>query len=92
MIIDGGARKNFNTASMLQKFAEGVASVSDQLTEQREPSSSLEWPSRDGSRRSQIEVKTIRLYGLDYKGCSRVWPVKSRAMHSMQAGGWQRIY
>ncbi|MBR1668412.1 MAG: flavodoxin family protein [Bacteroidaceae bacterium] len=46
MIIDGGPRKTFNTASMLQKFAEGAASVSD-----------------------QIEVKTIRLYGLDYKGC-----------------------
>lgn len=46
VIIDGGPRKNFNTASMLQKFAEGVMSVSD-----------------------QIEVKTIRLYGLNYKGC-----------------------
>ena len=46
MIIDGGPRKNFNTASMLQKFAEGVMSVSD-----------------------QIEVKTVRLYGLNYKGC-----------------------
>ena len=46
MIIDGGPRKNFNTASMLQKFAEGAASVSN-----------------------EIEVKTIRLYGLDYKGC-----------------------
>ena len=46
MIIDGGPRKNFNTASMLKKFAEGAASVSD-----------------------QIEVKTVRLYGLDYKGC-----------------------
>lgn len=45
-IIDGGPRKNFNTASMLQKFAEGVASVN-----------------------SEIEVSTIRLYGLDYKGC-----------------------
>ena len=31
---------------MLQRFAEGAASVSD-----------------------QIEVKTIRLYALDYKGC-----------------------
>ena len=28
-----------------------------ELTEQREPSSSLEWPSRDGSRRSQSEDK-----------------------------------
>ena len=46
MIIDGGPRKNFNTASMLQKFAEGAASVGN-----------------------EIEVKTIRLYGLDYKGC-----------------------
>ena len=45
-IIDGGPRKNFNTASMLQKFAEGASSVSD-----------------------QIEVKTVRLYGMDYKGC-----------------------
>lgn len=46
MIIDGGPRKTFNTASILQKFAEGAMSVSD-----------------------QIEVKTVRLYGLDYKGC-----------------------
>ena len=46
MIIDGGPRKSYNTASMLQKFAEGANSVSD-----------------------QIEVKTVRLYGLDYKGC-----------------------
>ena len=46
MIIDGGPRKTFNTASMLQKFAEGAMSVS-----------------------SDIEVKTVRLYGLDYKGC-----------------------
>ncbi len=46
MIIDGGPRKNFNTASMLQKFAEGASSVSD-----------------------QIEVKTVRLYDMDYKGC-----------------------
>ena len=46
MIIDGGPRKNFNTASMLQKFAEGAMSASD-----------------------QIEVKTVRLYGMDYKGC-----------------------
>lgn len=46
MIIDGGPRKTFSTASMLQKFAEGAASVSN-----------------------QIEVKTVRLYGLDYKGC-----------------------
>ena len=46
IIIDGGPRKTFNTASMLQKFAEGANAVS-----------------------SEIEVKTVRLYGLDYKGC-----------------------
>ena len=46
IIVDGGPRKNFNTASMLQKFAEGAMSVSN-----------------------QIEVKTVRLYGMDYKGC-----------------------
>ena len=46
IIIDGGPRKNFNTASMLQKFAEGAGSVSE-----------------------DIELKTVRLYGLDYKGC-----------------------
>ena len=31
MIIDGGPRKNFNTASMLQKFAEGASSVTARL-------------------------------------------------------------
>ena len=46
IIIDGGPRATFNTASMLKKFAEGASSVSD-----------------------EIEVKTIRLYALDYKGC-----------------------
>ena len=46
VVIDGGPRKNFNTASMLEKFAEGASSVSD-----------------------EIEVKTGRLYELDYKGC-----------------------
>jgi len=46
IIIDGGPRKTFNTASMLKKFAEGASSVS-----------------------SELEVKTIRLYDLDYKGC-----------------------
>lgn len=31
IIIDGGPRKNFNTASMLQKFAEGASSVSPEI-------------------------------------------------------------
>ena len=46
MIIDGGPRKNMNTAQMLQKLAEGARSVGD-----------------------NIEVKVVRLYDLDYKGC-----------------------
>ena len=46
IIIDGGPRKTFNTASMLQKIAEGAASVSN-----------------------EIEVKTIRLYDMQYRGC-----------------------
>ena len=46
IIIDGGPRKNMNTAKLLQKFAEGVKSAG-----------------------SDMEVKTVRLYDLDYKGC-----------------------
>jgi multimeric flavodoxin WrbA len=46
IVIDGGPRKTMNTASMLQKIAEGAASVSE-----------------------QIEVKTVRLYDMEYKGC-----------------------
>ena len=46
VIIDGGPRKTFNTASMLKKVAEGASSVF-----------------------GDIEVKTVRLYDLDYKGC-----------------------
>ena len=46
IIIDGGPRKNMNTAKLLQRFAEGAKSAG-----------------------SEVEVKTIRLYDLDYKGC-----------------------
>lgn len=46
IIIDGGPRKIFNTASMLKKFAEGANSIN-----------------------SDIEVKSVRLYELNYKGC-----------------------
>ena len=59
MIIDGGPRKTFNTASMLKKFAEGAASVSD-----------------------QIEIKTVRLYELDYKGCMSCMACKVRGKAS----------
>ena len=46
MIIDGGPRRNVNTAGMLQAFAEGAESAG-----------------------KEVEVKTVRLYDLDYKGC-----------------------
>ena len=46
IIIDGGPRKNMNTAKLLQSFAEGAKSAD-----------------------SDIEVRTIRLYDLDFKGC-----------------------
>ena len=46
IIIDGGPRKNMNTAKLLQRFAEGAKSANN-----------------------DTEVKTIRLYELDYKGC-----------------------
>ncbi|MBR7087224.1 MAG: flavodoxin family protein [Prevotella sp.] len=59
IVIDGGPRKTFNTASMLQKFAEGAGSVS-----------------------SEIEVKTVRLYGLDYKGCMSCMACKIRGKAS----------
>ena len=44
MIIDGGPRKNMNTAAMVEKFAEGA-------------------------RQAGAEVKVVRLYDIDYKGC-----------------------
>ena len=46
IIIDGGPRKTFNTASMLQKFAEGALSVG-----------------------KDVEVRTVWLYDLQYRGC-----------------------
>ena len=46
IIIDGGPRKNMNTAKLLLSFAEGAKSAG-----------------------SNLEVKTIRLYDLDFKGC-----------------------
>lgn len=60
IIIDGGPRKTFNTASMLQKIAEGASSVSN-----------------------QIEVKAIRLYDLQYRGClsCMACKLKGKASH-----------
>lgn len=46
IIIDGGPRRNMNTAKLLQSFAEGVKSVGN-----------------------SIEVKIVRLYDFQYKGC-----------------------
>lgn len=44
MIIDGGPRRNMNTAVMVAAFAEGA-------------------------KESGAEVKVVRLYDIDYKGC-----------------------
>ena len=46
VIIDGGPRKNMNTAKLLQRLAEGVKSVD-----------------------KDAEIKVVRLYAVDYKGC-----------------------
>lgn len=59
MIIDGGPRKNMNTAAMCEKFAEGAQSAG-------------------------AEVKIIRLYDIDYKGCRSCMAckLKERALTS----------
>lgn len=44
MVIDGGPRRNMNTAAMAEAFAEGA-------------------------RSEGAEVKYVRLYDIDYKGC-----------------------
>jgi multimeric flavodoxin WrbA len=44
MVIDGGPRRNMNTAAMLESFA-------------------------NGAKEGGAEVKLVRLYDMDYKGC-----------------------
>ena len=46
VIIDGGPRRNMNTARLLQRVAEGAESVGN-----------------------EVEVKSVRLYDIDYNGC-----------------------
>ena len=60
VIIDGGPRRNMNTAQMLRKIAEGALPVD-----------------------ADIEVKTFRLYDLNYKGCMSCMAckVKGKAMN-----------
>jgi len=53
IIIDGGPRKNMNTAKLLQRLAEGVKSVGG-------------------------DVKIIRLYDLDYRGCMSCMACKQK--------------
>ena len=59
VIIDGGPRRNMNTAQMLQKFAEGVKSANE-----------------------GVEIKTYRLYDLDYKGCMSCMACKVKGIAS----------
>ena len=49
--IDG---QRFSVTRKIDGHMQVVFYVDGQVTEQREPSSSLEWPSRDGTRRSQV--------------------------------------
>lgn len=59
IIIDGGPRKNMNTAQLLQRFAEGAKSVGE-----------------------NIEVKSVRLYDLEYKGCMSCMACKLKGKSS----------
>ena len=59
IIIDGGPRKNMNTAKLLQSFAEGAKSAG-----------------------GDIEVKTVRLYDIDYRGCMSCMACKLRGKAS----------
>ena len=59
IIIDGGPRKNMNTAKLLQQFAKGAKSASNDM-----------------------EVKTVRLYELDYKGCMSCMACKLKSKAS----------
>ncbi len=60
VIIDGGPRRNWNTAHMLDRFAEGLQSAGQ-----------------------EIEVKRVRLYELDYTGCTSCMAckLKGRVSH-----------
>ena len=53
IIVDGGPRRNMNTAAMLDAFARGVADADN-----------------------SIDVKRVRLYELDYKGCMSCLPAR----------------
>ena len=59
VIVDGGPRKNMNTAQLLQRFAEGVKSAGE-----------------------DVEVKSVRLYDFDYKGCTSCMACKLKGKAS----------
>ena len=59
MIIDGGPRKNMNTAQMMEAFANGVKATSE-----------------------EIEVKTVRLYDMQYQGCMSCMACKVKGKSS----------
>ena len=58
MLVDGGPRKNMNTASLADSFAQGVTSL------------------------GEIEVRRVRLYGLNYRGCMSCLACKLRGKSS----------
>ena len=59
VIVDGGPRKNMNTAQLLQRFSEGAKSVGE-----------------------DVEVKIVRLYDIDYKGCTSCMACKLKGQVS----------
>jgi len=58
MLVDGGPRKNMNTTSLADSFAQGLTSLNG------------------------IEVRRIRLYGLNYRGCMSCLACKLRGKSS----------
>lgn len=60
IIIDGGPRRNMNTAALMDAFTEGVA-----------------------DKNPDIEVKRVRLYDMDFKGCMACYGCKLKDKESI---------
>lgn len=60
MVIDGGPRKNMNTAALMDAFTDGVAEANP-----------------------DIEVKRVRLYDTDFRGCMACYGCKLKGRESI---------
>ena len=71
MIIDGSPRKNMNTAAMIEAFANGVKAAS----KRGQSDACIDSAEREQVRpqvksvSEEIEVKTVRVYDMNCKGC-----------------------